>query len=143
MDTMKRPRFEDCTGHNDQDDRIYADALDEYSTKLEEYTDRLERRYKLLEYRNKHLLTTLDHFSVAYSAACNAARFAVSDAMSDVSEWRRFAVERGMEESFDHNVNTEKSYIEGVAQFYINLGYRNERLQKEARFKKATEGGEK
>lgn len=133
MDNIKRPRFEDIKGHNDEDDGIYADALEEYSTKLERYADRLERRYKLLEYRNKHLLTTLDHFSVAYSAACNAVRFAVGDAMSDVSEWRRFAVERGMEESFDHNVNTEKSYIEGVAQFYINLGYRFERLQKEVR----------
>lgn len=93
----------------------------------------LARRIDDLEYRNKHLLTTLDHFSVAYSAACNAVRFAVGDAMSDVSEWRRFAEERGMEESFDHNVNTEKSYINGVAEFYINLGYRYERLQKELR----------
>lgn len=93
----------------------------------------LARRIDDLEDRNKHLLTTLDHFSVAYSAACNAVRFAVEDAMSDVSEWRRFAEERGMEESFDHNVNINKSYIEGVADFYINLGYRNERLQKEVR----------
>ena len=133
MAIIERPRFEDCTGHNDCDDGIYADALDEYSTKLERYVDRLERRYKLLEFRNKHLLTALDHFSVAYSAACNAVRFAVEDAMSDVSEWRRFAEERGMEESFDYNVNSEKSYIEGVANFYINLGYRFERLQKEVR----------
>lgn len=93
----------------------------------------LARRIDDLEDRNKHLLATLDHFSVAYSAACNAVRFAVGDAMSDVSEWRRFAEDRGMEESFDHNVNTNKSYIEGVADFYINLGYRNERLQKEVR----------
>lgn len=133
MDTMKRPRFEDITGHNDEDDGIYADALEEYSTKLERYADRLERRCKELENRNRGLLRTLDHFSVAYSAACNAVRFAVGDAMSDVSEWRRFAEDRGMEESFDHNVNTNKSYIEGVADFYINLGYRNERLQKEVR----------
>ena len=63
METMKRPRFEDVKGHNDEDDGIYADALEEYSTKLERYVDRLERRYKLLEYRNKHLLTALDHFS--------------------------------------------------------------------------------
>lgn len=93
----------------------------------------LARRIDDLEDRNKHLFTTLDHFSVAYSAACNAVRFAVGDAMSDVSEWRRFAEERGMEESFDEIVNSEKSYIEGVADFYINLGYRNERLQKEVR----------
>ena len=93
----------------------------------------LARRIDDLEDRNKHLLATLDHFSVAYSAACNAVRFAVGDTMSDVSEWRRFAEDRGMEESFDHNVNTNKSYIEGVADFYINLGYRNERLQKEVR----------
>lgn len=93
----------------------------------------LARRIDDLEDRNKHLLATLDHFSVAYSAACNAVRFAVGDAMSDVSEWRRFAEDRGMEESFDHNVNTNKSYIEGVTDFYINLGYRNERLQKEVR----------
>lgn len=131
MDTMKRPRFEDIKGHNDEDDGIYADALEEYSNKLERYADRLEIRCKVLEYRNKHLLTALDHFSVAYSAACNAARFAVSDAMSDVSEWRRFAEERGMEELFDEFVNSEKSYIEGVANFYINLGYRNERLYME------------
>lgn len=143
MDNIKRPRFEDIKGHNDEDDGIYADALEEYVTKLERYADRLERCNKGLKNRNKWLLTTLDHHSIAYSAACNAVRFAVGDAISDVSEWRRFAVERGMEESFDHNVNSEKSYIEGVAQFYINLGYRNERLQKEARFKKTTEGGEK
>ena len=133
MDTMKRPRFEDIKGHNDEDDGIYADALEEYSTKLERYADRLERRYKLLEYRNKHLLTTLDHFSVAYSAACNAVRFAVGDAMSDVSEWRRFAEERGMEDCFNECVNSEELYIEGVANFYINLGYRNERLYKEGK----------
>lgn len=133
MDTMKRPRFEDVKGHNDEDDGIYADALEEYSTKLERYADRLERRIKELENRNKWLMTTLDHHSVGYSAACNAVRFAVEDAMSDVSEWRRFAEERGMEESFDHNVNSEKSYIEGVANFYINLGYRNERLHMEGK----------
>lgn len=133
MDTMKRPRFEDIKGHNDEDDGIYADALEEYVTKLERYADRLERCNKGLKNRNKWLLTTLDHYSIAYSAACNAVRFAVEDAMSDVSEWRRFAEERGMGESFDHNVNIEKSYIEGVADFYINLGYRNERLQKEVR----------
>lgn len=93
----------------------------------------LARRIDDLEDRNKVLVRALDGFSVAYCAACNAVRFAVGDAMSDVSEWRRFAEDRGMEESFDHNVNTEKSYIEGVAQFYINLGYRFERLQKEVR----------
>jgi len=133
MDTMKRPRFEDIKGHNDEDDGIYADALEEYVTKLERYADRLERCNKGLKNRNKWLLTTLDHHSIAYSAACNTVRFAVEDAMSDVSEWRRFAEERGMEESFDHNVNTEKSYIEGVANFYINLGYRNERLYMEGK----------
>ena len=133
MAIIERPRFEDIKGHNDEDDGIYADALEEYSTKLERYADRLERRYKLLEYRNKHLLTTLDHFSVAYSAACNAVRFAVGDAMSDVSEWKRFAEERGMEDSFNECVNSEESYIEGVANFYINLGYRNERLYKEGK----------
>lgn len=131
MDTMKRPRFEDIKGHNDEDDGIYADALDEYSNKLERYADRLERRYKVLEYRNKHLLTALDHFSVAYSAACNAVRFAVGDAMSDVSEWRRFAENRDMEDCFNECVDSEESYIEGVANFYINLGYRNERLYME------------
>lgn len=93
----------------------------------------LVRRIDDLEDRNRVLVRALDGFSVAYSAACNAVRFAVGDAMSDVSEWRRFAEERGMEESFDHNVNTNKSYIEGVADFYINLGYRFERLQKEVR----------
>lgn len=133
MAIIERPRFEDCTGHNDCDDGIYADALDEYSTKLERYADRLERRCKELENRNRGLLRALDHFSVAYSAACNAVRFVVGDAMSDVSEWRRFAEDRGMEESFDYDINTNKSYIEGVADFYINLGYRNERLQKEVR----------
>lgn len=93
----------------------------------------LARQIKDLEYRNKHLLTALDHFSVAYSAACNAVRFAVGDAMSDVSEWRRFAEERGMEDCFDECVNSEKSYTGGVAEFYINLGYRNERLHKEGK----------
>lgn len=133
MDTMKRPRFEDIKGHNDEDDGIYADALEEYSTKLERYADRLERCNKGLKNRNKWLLTTLDHFSVAYSAACNAVRFAVGDAMSDVSEWRRFAEERGTEDCFNECVNSEESYVEGVVQFYINLGYRNERLQKEGK----------
>lgn len=34
---------------------------------------------------------------------------------------------------FNECVDSEESYIEGVAQFYINLGYRNERLQKEGK----------
>lgn len=119
-----------------EDGQVVIDNRDEqtvYDNEPESRLQQLARRIKDLEDRNKHLLTTLDHFSVAYSAACNAVRFAVGDAMSDVSEWRRFAEERDMEESFDHNVNTNKSYIEGVADFYINLGYRNERLQKEVR----------
>lgn len=119
-----------------EDDQVVIDNRDEQTvcdTELESRLQQLERRIKDLEYRIKPLLTTLNHFSVAYGAACNAVRFAVGDAMSDVSEWRRFADERGMEESFDEIVNTEKSYIEGVAQFYINLGYRFERLQKEVR----------
>lgn len=126
--------------------QVVIDNRDEqtvYDTDSVSRLHQLARRIDDLKDRNKHLLTTLDHFSVAYSAACNAVRFAVEDAMSDVSEWRRFAEERGMEDSFNECVNSEETYIEGVAQFYINLGYRNERLQKEARFKKTIEGGEK
>lgn len=122
-----------------EDGQVVIEPGDEqtvYDTDSVSRLHQLARRIDDLEDRNKHLLTTLDHFSVAYSAACNAVRFAVGDAMSDVSEWRRFAEERGMEDSFNECVNSEESYIEGVAQFYINLGYRNERLQKEARFKK-------
>lgn len=117
-----------------EDGQVVIDNRDDQTicnTEPESRLQQLARRIDNLEYRNKRLLKTLDGFSVSYSAACNAVRFAVGDAMSDVSEWRRFAEERGMEESFDEIVNTEKSYIEGVAQFYINLGYRNERLQKE------------
>lgn len=117
-----------------EDDQVVIDNRDEQAicdTEPESRLHQLERRIDDLEDRNKHLLTTLNHFSVAYSAACNAVRFAVGDAMSDVSEWRRFAEQRGTEESFDEIINSEKSYIEGVAQFYINLGYRFERLQKE------------
>lgn len=98
------------------------DGQTDYDTEPESRLQQLARRIDNLEYRNKRLLKTLDGFSVAYSAAYRAACNAV-----------RFAEERGMEESFDHNVNSEKSYIEGVAQFYINLGYRFERLQKEGK----------
>lgn len=82
------------------------------NTEPESRLHQLARRIDDLEYRNKRLFKTLDGFSVSYSATYRAARNAV-----------RFAEERGMEES----------YIEGVAQFYINLGYRFERLQKEGK----------
>lgn len=112
---------------DNRDDQIILD------TEPQSRLHQLARHINDLEYRNKGLLGVLDRYSVAYSAACNAVRFAVGDAMSDVSEWRRFAEERGMEDCFDECVNSEKSYIEGVAQFYINLGYRNERLHKEGK----------
>lgn len=119
-----------------EDGQVVVDNRDEQSicdTESESRLHQLARRIDNLEDRNKHLLKTLDGFSVAYNAAYNAVRFAVEDAMSDVSEWRRFAEERGMEDCFNECVNSKKSYIEGVAQFYIYLGYRNERLQKEIR----------
>ena len=119
-----------------EDGQVVIDNRDEqtvHDSGPESRLQQLERRIKDLEYRIKPLLTTLNHFSVASSAACNAVRFAVGDAMSDVSEWRRFAEERGMEDSFNECVDSEESYTEGVAQFYINLGYRFERLQKEVR----------
>lgn len=102
-----------------EEGQVVVDNRDEqavYDTESESRLHQLARRIDDLEDRNKHLLTTLAHFSLACS-----------------SVWRRFAEERGMEESFDEIVNSEKSYIEGVAQFYINLGYRNERLQKEGK----------
>ena len=110
-----------------EDGRVVIDNRDEqtvYDTESESRLSQLARRIKDLEDRNRGLMKVLDHYSVAYSAACNAVRFAVGDAMSDVSEWRRFAEDCGMEDSFDEIVNTEESYREGVAQFYINLGYR-------------------
>lgn len=119
-----------------EDGQVAIDNKDEQTicdTEPESRLHQLARRINDLEYRNKGLLGVLDRYSVAYSAAYNAVRFAVGDAMSDVSEWRRFAEERGMEESFDEIVNSEKSYTNGVAEFYINLGYRNERLHKEGK----------
>ena len=112
---------------DNRDDQIILD------TEPQSRLHQLARHINDLEYRNKGLLGVLDRYSVAYSAACNAVRFAVGDAMSDVSEWRRFAEERGMEDCFDECVNSEKSYTNGVAEFYINLGYRNERLHKEGK----------
>lgn len=94
------------------------DGQTDYDTEPESRLQQLARRIDNLEYRNKRLLKTLDGFSVAYSAAyraaCNAVRFAVED-------------------SFNECVDSEESYIEGVAQFYINLGYRYERLHKEGK----------
>ena len=84
-----------------EDGQVVIDNKDgqtDYDTEPESRLQQLARRIDNLEYRNKRLLKTLDDFSVAYSAACNAVRFAVGDAMSDVSEWRRFAEERGMKE---------------------------------------------
>lgn len=127
-----------------EDGQVVTDYKDEqtvHDTESESRLHQLAKRIEDLKDRNRGLMRTLDHFSVGYSAACNAVRFAVGDAMSDVSEWRRFAEERGMEDSFDEFINTEESYIEGVAAFYINLGYRNERLEKEARIEKIAEGG--
>lgn len=113
-----------------EDGQVVTDYRDEqtvYDTESESRLHQLAKRIKDLEDRNRGLMGVLNRYSVAYSAACNAVRFAVGDAMSDVSEWRRFAEDRGMEDSFDEFINTEESYIEGVASFYINLGYRNER----------------
>lgn len=119
-----------------EDGQVVTDHRDEqtvYDTESESRLHQLAKRIKDLEDRNRELMGVLNRYSVAYSAACNAVRFAVGDAMSNVSEWRRFAEDRGMEETFDEFINTDESYIEGVASFYINLGYRYERLQKEIR----------
>lgn len=102
-----------------EEGQVVVDNRDEqtvYDTESESRLHQLARRIDDLEGRNKHLLKTLAHFSLACS-----------------SVWRRFAEERGMEDCFNECVNSEKSYIEGVAQFYINLGYRYERLQKEGK----------
>ncbi len=95
---------------DNRDDQIILD------TEPQSRLHQLARRINDLEHRNKGLLGVLDRYSVAYSATCNAVRF---------------AEDRGMEDCFDECVNSEKSYTNGVAEFYINLGYRNERLHKE------------
>lgn len=123
---IKRPCFSDIKGHNDQDESNYADALEEYSTKLERYADGVERRCKELEYRNKWLMTTLDHYSVHSSAVYTGLKMAIKDARLD---WEWFAEKRGRKDLFNQRIRTEPTYVEGVAAFYIDLGYKEEKKE--------------
>lgn len=123
MATIERPRFEDCTGHNDSDECIYADALDEYSTKLEKYADQLEERYKSIELDNK-TLRSFDESVVRYGKSVELAlKIAIEDAMPYVSEWGMIADNRGKSAKYAACIRKNKSYISGIADFYKMLAF--------------------
>ena len=129
MDTMKRPRFEDIKGHNDEDDGIYADALEEYSTKLERYADALENHCKTLDLDNKILKArnkTLDNYRRDVESAL---KMVIDDATPYVVKWRMIAEKRGELSTFNHCVRFNKFYIDSVYGFYYLIA-KKQRLKK-------------
>lgn len=123
MNTIERPRFEDCTGHNDSDECIYADALDEYSTKLERYADQLEECYKSIELDNK-ILRNFEENVVRYGKSVELAlKMAIGDAMPYVSEWGMIADDRGKSAKYAACIRENKSYISGIVDFYKMLAF--------------------
>lgn len=128
MDTMKRPRFEDVTGHNDCDDGIYADALDEYSTKLEEYADTLEDRCKTLDLDNKTLKAWSDSLEKYLKDVELALKMAIADATPLVVDWGLIANKRGERPRYNYFNDCIFSETKAVSNFYISIASK-QRLQ--------------
>lgn len=128
MDTMKRPRFEDVKGHNDQDDGIYADALDEYSTKLEEYVETLEDHCKTLDLDNKTLKVWSDSLEKYLKDVELALKMAIADATPLVVDWGLIADKRGERPRYNHYSDGIFSEIKAVSNFYISIASK-QRLQ--------------
>ena len=128
METMKRPRFEDVKGHNDEDDGIYADALDEYSTKLEEYADTLEDRCKTLDLDNKTLKAWSDSLEKYLKDVELALRMAIADATPRVVDWGLIADKRGERPRYNYYNDCIFSETKAVSNFYIAIASK-QRLQ--------------
>lgn len=127
---MERPKFEDCTGHNDCDDGIYADALEEYSTKLEEYADQLEEHCKTLYLDNKILKACNKELDNYRRDVESALKMAIDDAVPYVGKWGTIAEERGEQSIFEHCVRVNKLYTHSVYGFYYLIA-KKQRLEKE------------
>jgi hypothetical protein len=128
MAIIERPRFEDCTGHNDCDDGIYADALDEYSTKLEEYADTLENRCKTLDLDNKTLKAWSDSLEKYLKDVELALRMAIADATPRVVDWGLIADKRGERPRYNYYNDCIFSETKAVSNFYIAIASK-QRLQ--------------
>ena len=128
MDNIKRPRFEDCTGHNDCDDGIYADALDEYSTKLEEYADTLEDHCKTLDLDNKTLKAWSDSLEKYLKDVELALKMAIADATPLVVDWGLIADKRGERPRYNYCNDCIFSETKAVSDFYIAIASK-QRLQ--------------
>jgi hypothetical protein len=128
MATIERPRFEDCTGYNDCDDGIYADALDEYCTRLDEYVDMLEDRCKTIDLSNKILKARnkeLDNYRRDVELAL---KMAIDDAAPYVGKWEMIAEKRGEQLTFEYCVGVNKLYLHSVYGFYYLIA-RKQRLE--------------
>lgn len=121
MATMERPRFEDVPGHNDQDDGIYADALDEYSTKLEEYVKALEYHCNTLDLDNKALKVWSDSLEKYLKDVELALKMAIADATPHVVDWGLIADKRGERPRYNYCNDCIFSETKAVSNFYISI----------------------
>lgn len=128
MDTMKRPRFEDVTGHNDEDDGIYADALDEHCTRLNEYVDMLEDRCKTLDLDNKTLKAWSDSLEKYLKDVELALKMVIADATPRVVDWGLIANKRGELPRYNYFNDCIFSETKAVSNFYISIASK-QRLQ--------------
>ena len=128
MDTMERPRFEDIPGHNDQDDGIYADALDEYYTRLNDYVDMLEYRCNNLDLDNKTLKAWSDSLEKYLKDVELALKMAITDATPHVVDWGLIADKRGERPRYNCCNDCIFSETKAVSDFYISIATK-QRLQ--------------
>lgn len=121
MDTMERPRFEDIPGHNDQDDGVYADALDEHCIRLNEYVDTLEYHYKTLDLDNKTLKAWSDSLEKYLKDVELALKMAIADATPFVVDWGLIADKRGERPRYNYCNDCIFSETKAVSNFYIAI----------------------
>lgn len=125
---MERPKFEDCVGHNDCDDGIYADALDEYVTKLDEYIETLEEHCKTLDLDNKTLRVWGDSLEKYLKDVELALKMAIADATPLVVDWGLIADKRGERPRYNYCNDCIFSETKAVSDFYIAIASK-QRLQ--------------
>ena len=128
MDTIERPRFEDIQGHNDCDDGIYANALDEYNTKLEEYVKALEYHCNTLDLDNKALKVWSDSLEKYLRDVELALKMAIADATPHVVDWGLIADKRGERPRYNYCNDCIFSETKAVSDFYISIATK-QRLQ--------------
>ena len=86
-----------------------------YGKALEKYCDELEAEYKILE--------NWDSGSFRYCQGMREALWmAINDAMSDVSEWGKYADARDKRAEYDRCIKQNQSYASCVMEFYENMG---------------------